>query len=73
MKRRLEARGGEISRRQATKRRRAEELQRIEKAKESEERARLLKTEEKRKVDEVCHTLYLCNLAWGPNIVATHI
>ena len=60
VKRCLEARGGEFSRRQATKRRRAEESVRIENAKESERRARLQEIEEKRKADEVCHGLYLC-------------
>ena len=55
MKRRLEAMGGEFSRRQATKRRRAEESARIEKAKESEQRACLQEIEERRKADEVCH------------------
>ena len=49
MKRRLEAKGGDFSRRQATKRRRAEESVRIEKAKESEQRARLQEMEKKEK------------------------
>ena len=48
VKRRLEARGGEFSRRQATKRRRAEESARIEKAKESEQRACLQEIEERK-------------------------
>ena len=64
MKRSLEAKGGEFSRRQATKQRRAEESVRIEKAKESEQRARLQEMEEKRKANEVCHRLYLCTLAF---------
>ena len=55
VKRHLEARGGEFSRKQVTKRRRVKESARIEKAKESEQRAHLQEIEERRKADEVCH------------------
>lgn len=60
VKRHLEAKVGEFSRRQATKRRRAEESGRIEETKGSEQRARLQELEERRKTDEVCYVSFNC-------------
>ena len=59
VKRRLKARGEGFARRQATKRRRAEESQRVEQAKEDKERLRLQAIEEQRKADEVRY--FLCS------------
>ena len=53
VKRRLEARREGFARRQATKRRRAEESQRFVKVKEERERLRRQEIEEQRKTDEV--------------------
>jgi len=57
VKRRLAARGETFARRQATKRRRLEESQRIECAKELKKKARVKKLDEKRKVEKVCYLL----------------